>query len=298
MYSVRQIKKAFKNPSLFLSEVNRRYNRWLNSRHGIDFLSEDWDNLVLLDGCRYDLFENENFIDGELSPIKSNSSSSDEFFEKNIEGGEFGDLVYYSGNPHIDNVDAKFYDLYRLWETDWNEENGTVMPGDAVERVLKTKHKYRDKRIILHMMQPHRPFLGEAAMDFNQSPFSRRGVNIGNDEDPEIPFWWQRMRRGELSKEEVYPMYRATLQVALPHVQKLVNNISGKTVISADHANLFGEDGLFGHPSYTHHKDLITVPWLEIEKERKSIVTESATEESKQEHFDDATDRLKALGYL
>ena len=308
MYSWRQIKKGLRNP-LYAKDVLRdrtlrRSGRWLNSVRGERYLDRDWDNLILLDACRYDLFKSENTISGRLSPMRSNASSSDEYFEKNIEGRSHGDLVYYSANPHIDNVDASFHDLYRLWEGEtWDEKTGTVLPSDAVDCVLNTSDEYDDKRIILHMMQPHRPFLGENASEFAQSGFSRAGVNRAPGEDPEIPFWWERLEAGTLGRTQVMRLYRDTLRVALPNVQRLVEYLPGKTVVSADHGNAFGERGmhgqrLYGHPSYTHHPKLVTVPWLEIDKQRKSIVEGTADVQSKREHYRDASEQLEALGYV
>lgn len=298
MYSLSQIKKGILNPETGVREIKSRFGRSMNSLRGIKYLEKDWDNLILLDACRYDLFKEENIINGELSAVKSNASTSAEYFEKNISDQEHGDLVYYSANPHIDNITASFFDLYRLWETDWDEETGTVLPSSAVDRVLATANEYDDKRLIIHLMQPHRPFLGELARDFDQSGFARQGVNVDYGEGPDTPFWWDRMEDGILTKEEVWPMYRETLQVTLPHVQRLVANLAGKSVISADHGNVFGESGLYGHPGNTHHDKLVTVPWLEIDKTRKEIVSENATIQSHRRHYSQAEDQLEALGYI
>lgn len=308
MYSWQQIKKGFGDPLHAADVLTNRFSRmsgsWLNSVRGERFLDRDWDTLILLDACRYDLFRAENTIDGRLSSVRSNASSSDEFFAKNIEGRAHGDLVYYSANPHIDNVDASFHDLYRLWEGEtWDEENGTVLPGDAVDKVINTADEYDDKRIILHMMQPHRPFLGERAADFAQSGFARTGVTRAPGEDPDIAFWWHRIEDEKLDKKQVMRLYRDTLRVALPHVQRLADYLPGKTVVSADHGNIFGDRGMFGqrlygHPSYTHHPKLVTVPWLEIDKPRKNIVEGTADVQSKREHYRDATEQLEALGYV
>lgn len=298
MYSVRAFKKGLQNPSLVLRESKRIVGKRRNSKVGVDFFDRDWDNLILLDACRYDLFREENLIEGDLTSVRSNASSSPEFFEKNVEGREFGDTVYYSANPHIDKYNSKFYNLCRLWEVEWDEDTGTVLPSNAVDRVLQEKDQYKDKRIVVHMMQPHRPFLGPESSDFEQAGFSAKGVNIDKDEEPEVPFWWTRLERDELSKEKVWKMYKETLQVALPHVKRLVDELSGKSVISADHGNVFGESGLYGHPSYRSHEKLITVPWLEIDKPRKGIVDDKATAHTKREHYHEAEDQLAALGYL
>lgn len=308
MYTWQEVKTGLRDPAhaadVLRANGPRRFGRWLNSVRGERFLDRDWDNLILLDACRYDLFEVENTIEGQLSPMRSNASSSDEFFDKNIEGTAHGDLVYYSANPHIDNVDASFHDVFRLWEGEtWDEEAGTVLPGDAVDKVIETADKYDDKRLLLHMMQPHRPFLGDRAANFDQSGFSRIGVNRAPGEDLEVAFWWDRLEDGTLDKKQVMRLYRDTLRVALPHVQRLVEHLPGKTVVSADHGNVFGERGmygrrLYGHPSYTHHPKLVTVPWLEIDKPRKNIVEGTANVQSKREHYREATEQLEALGYV
>ena len=68
----------------FLQQIIGPLQRISSNYQGTRVLGEDWDNLILLDGCRYDLFKEVNTIEGELTKVKSNASSSDEFFEKNI----------------------------------------------------------------------------------------------------------------------------------------------------------------------------------------------------------------------
>lgn len=302
MYSVTQIKKGIKNPAVaknhFLNLCQNRYHDWLNTRRGIRFLEQDWDNLILLDACRYDVFEQENSIKGELQAVHSNASTSPDFFRKNFDGGEFGDIVYYSANPHIDKYDFTLFDLFRLWESDFDDNIGTVLPSDAINRVLNTQKEYRNKRIIVHLMQPHRPFLGPNRDAFEQPGFSAVGVDIRYGEEPDIPFWWDRLEAGELNRETVWQLYRDTLRVALPEVQRLVDEIPGKTVISADHGNAFGENGIYGHPGKTHHQTLNKIPWLEICSSRKDIVEESATVHTAKEHFEASKEQLEALGYV
>jgi hypothetical protein len=304
MYAWADIMRSLSNPELIAQKIKylykktfRCYHDRLNTQYGIEFVKEDWDNLILLDACRYDLFEEENTIEGNLSEVKSNASSSMDFFRKNFDGGEFGDIVYYSANPHIDKYDIRLNQIYRLWELDWDAETGTVLPKDAVNRVLETEPQHRDKRLVLHMMQPHRPFLGDLAENFEQPGFSAQGVNIPRGAQPDIPFWWDRLEAGNLSRDHVWKMYCETLRVTLPHVQRLVDELPGKSVISADHGNAFGENGLYGHPTRTHHKTVLSVPWLEIEKPRKDVLSGPATAHSHREHYHDATEQLEALGY-
>lgn len=60
---------------------------------------EDWDNLVLLDACRYDQFERLNTISGVLENRISQGSSTFEFLTENIAGKKSHDTVYVTSNP-------------------------------------------------------------------------------------------------------------------------------------------------------------------------------------------------------
>jgi len=214
------------------------------------------------------------------------------------ENGAHGDLVYFSANPHIDNIRATFHDIIRLWETDWNESRGTVMPQQVVTRVKNSIQSFPNKRIIVHLMQPHRPFIGPKSFDYAMSGFSRQGVNIPHGSSPEIPFWWDRLRSGEIEKNHVWSMYKDSLNYTLPYVEELVDILPGKSVITADHGNCFGEDNIFGHPSYTHHYNLVRIPWLTIEDQRKTIIWEPPEVQSQRSHYFEARTQLESLGYI
>lgn len=296
MYSKETLLKGIRNPALIPQEIRKQYHRTRNSLNGIDFVDQEWDNLIVLDACRYDLFAEVNTLSGALSRERSNAAATEEFLLKNFDGGSYGDTVYVSANPHLDHIDAWFHDVCRLWETDWDEETGTVLPGDAVDRVLANLDDYRDKRLVVHFIQPHRPFLGETAEAIDQSPLVGNGVIR---DEPEREFWWNRLERGDLDRETVWAAYRETLEATMPHVERLLAELSGKTVVTADHGNAFGEDGVYGHPSNTHHDALQTVPWLEVESGTKAITDERATVHTSPSDDSGAVeDQLEALGYV
>jgi hypothetical protein len=56
-YSTNNLKRAIEDPKSIWREGRRVYGDIKNSYHGIDFVNETWDNLIILDGCRFDLFE-------------------------------------------------------------------------------------------------------------------------------------------------------------------------------------------------------------------------------------------------
>lgn len=295
MYSVQDVRKGLSNPSLILEEIQKHYHRTLNSITGINYLEENWDNLIILDACRYDLFEEVNTLPGELTRKQSNASATEEFLLKNFDGGTFRDIVYYSANPHINKIDASFCDIVRLWVTDWDETTGTVLPGDAVDRVLRERSKFKDKRLIVHLMQPHRPFIGELSKELDQSPLVGDGVIR---DEPESEFWWTRLEEGSIDEETIWAAYRETLEETLPHVERLLDQLEGRTVVTSDHGNAFGENGVYGHPSNTHHRYLQGIPWLVYESGEKEVLEGLAKANAMVESGGEIRENLEALGYV
>lgn len=91
--------------------ANQRYYRYKGQAEGVSIMEEDWDNLFLLDGCRYDLFEDTIDLEGELEARTSpGSSSSSDFLESTFTGGQHLDMVYVTANPHFNRIpDGTFH---------------------------------------------------------------------------------------------------------------------------------------------------------------------------------------------
>ena len=89
-YNRHNIYRVFKKPSLLIKETRRLSsniiypinNVYFNRKYGrgIDIIDQDWDNLIILDACRYDYFKEMNTIDGELRPVLSQGSHSFELY--------------------------------------------------------------------------------------------------------------------------------------------------------------------------------------------------------------------------
>src|SRR6056297_1717045 len=105
MYRLSQLRRGLSTPSLFLREANRLYyrrmNRWSHNVNGIDIFSEDWDNFVILDACRYDIFRNQSELPGHLESRTSKGSSTVEFLKANFDGRDLRDTVYVTANPQL-----------------------------------------------------------------------------------------------------------------------------------------------------------------------------------------------------
>ena len=72
--------------------------------------------------------------------------------------------------------------------------------------------------------------------------------------------------KGEFTIEELERAYEDNLVIVLEHVEKLIANLRGTIVITADHGESFGTMCVYGHPPLMLMKDLYRIPWLVIEK--------------------------------
>lgn len=237
----------------FLVPLYRRYFNW-RGHEGINVVEEDWDYLIILDACRYDIFEDTNWIEGDLSKKVSKASATDEWLRKNFTD-YYEDIVYVSGNAFISPVKEKggfdsnehFYHTEKIYLADEALEKEVVKPEYLAERGKELVENYPDKRVVFHFVQPHDPFIAEPSLV------------IGEGEVEDVLDYFDH----PLSREA----YRANLKRALKSVEELLEDLSGKIVISADHGDSFGEKGIHRHPNGVYISELVDVPWLEIEKE-------------------------------
>lgn len=235
-------------------------------------MDEDWDTLIVLDACRSDYFERVSDLAqfDEYEARISFGSHSSEWTRRNFQGGSFGDTVYVSANPHtsLEAGDA-FHHVVELWETDTDEEAGVVPPEAVKDAAIEAYAEFPDKRLIVHFMQPHGPFIGS---------------EIGDDHENESEYW---------------RAYTENLEYVLDYVDDLFEAIPGKTVVTADHGQAYASGltellGIGGHKPRLRFPSLVEVPWAVLDGERREIragKTSAAQGEQIQ-------DRLKDLGYL
>jgi hypothetical protein len=262
---------------------------------GTHVMDEDWDTLILLDACRYDIFEDAIEMEGALEYRISLGSTSEEFLSRNFSAGTFHDTVYVNANAYLPYLgldeDETFHDVIDLYEH-WDPDLEIAHPQMVTDEGKKAHERYPNKRVIVHYMQPHIPFLGEYGREV-QKRVDRRSV-------------WKQFRAGEfpVSVEEAWDAYVDNLDFVLDYVQDLLSDINGKAVISADHGNLVGErhgpvptKKMYGHPWGVYTPELVKVPWFMPEfEERRNTVSEPPKSVSGQSD-EKINERLKKLGY-
>ncbi|WP_435064321.1 hypothetical protein [Halobaculum sp. EA56] len=298
------------------------YFRYVAGNDGTPVLEEEWDTLLVLDACRYDMFAEHNTIEGDLDHRTSLGSNTEEFLVRNFRGGRFDDVVYVTANPQVSvRLDDPFHEVIPVWRESWDEEFDTVLPDVMAEAVREAAAAYPDKRIVGHFVQPHYPFVGERGRDLlDEQAGMELSRRMADGEEPVSDHMnvWDMLQRGLIDERDLREAYEENLRVALPHVRRLVDDLDGLTVVTSDHGNLIGERPrpcpvpmeLYGHPPGVYAENLVKVPWLAVEgEERRHVVAEpgtatepaTATEPDATSDPDDdpeATERLRDLGYL
>jgi hypothetical protein len=226
--------------------------------NGVKVMEETWDYLIILDACRYDFFKKyNNIVSGNLQKKLSLASCTYEWLEKNFAGSYFPDTVYITANPRIHTGWFKkwilhnknpFFQIEDVWKYAWNEKSSAVPPSEMTKATIKIIKKNRSKRVIIHYLQPHPPYLDEN----NERIIKSKKLNP--------------LRRGEVSRETAIEAYAKNLLLVLKEVKQLTESLNGRIIITADHGECFGEWLLFSHPGKTYVRELIEVPWLVINK--------------------------------
>ncbi len=271
-------------------------------------MSEDWDNLLILDACRYDMFADRIDLDGELQSRISLGSSSEEFLERNFASGEFHDTVYINSNPYIHrlNLDEGTFHAVIDCISDWDTELQTVTPETVAQAAVDAHETHSEKRLIVHFMQPHAPFIGEIGQNMVGGGWTMDDEGEPHRDIETEPGIWNQLRDGtaDVDLERVWKAYMENLDVVLAEVTDLLETLDGKSVITADHGNFVGERlspipsrQKYGHPYGVHAEELVKVPWFVIEGDgRREVQAEPPVE---QETVDEeiVDERLEALGY-
>ena len=318
------LNSSFLRRQLLLSSVIGPFQKRLRGVDGVYITDADWDNLLILDGCRFDLFNQiraKLSLDGELTKRQSRGSASPEFLRANFSNRSITDTVYVTANPFERRVlDEPFLYTDRVWTDGWDETEATVLPSTLAQRAQAAHEEYPNKRLITHFMQPHVPFIGETRIDIHSDNMEAfRNMMLDKEGGGFAIPVWEALSTGQLEEELVWEAYRDNLIRVLETALPLAEELPGKTVITADHGNSFGEWAtpfplpVYFHPSNVRIPSLTEIPWfVPPYEERKTIIradesttTQSAetptrTDENTTSQTADESvveDRLSALGY-
>jgi len=247
-------------------------------------LQESWDVLIVLDACRYDSFVEQNPFEAPCERRISQAPNTRPWFLKNfvwVPPEAVSDIVYVTANPKTAEAlddESRFCRFDRVFETHWNSSVNSVLPEELTDIALDRADRFPDKRLVVHYLQPHGPF-------------------VGADEPSLHMHQYQQLRRGEVSLETVLRAYHSSLSRVLTEVERLVDGISGDVIVTADHGESFGEAGIYGHPPWANSDRLLYVPWVELEGEGNQPRYETRALESNRDVTTDIKEQLNSLGY-
>lgn len=264
-----------------------------DDHQGVEVMREDWHNLIVLDACRYDYFKKINWIKGKLRRKISLGSHTVDWIINNFQG-KYPNTVYVSGNPQISELKCRerlgrnpFFKIEKVWDYGWSEKTGRVSEKEVTNAAVRIRKKYPEKRMIVHYMQPHWPFppsfevskpnlrsksrwlkgesllwkiTGKLADIF---PVLSRDLRKRRKGKGTV---WDYLGDGSIDVDKAKLGYVENLLIVLYEVEGLLEKLKTKTVITADHGNLFGEHNLYGHPRGMRFRELIEIPWLEVSK--------------------------------
>lgn len=296
--NLQNIKKGLTDPTALLREVNKLYHTRGHQRssypHGTDiFTQEDWDNLIILDACRYDSFERQISMSGHLEKRQSKGGMSPEFVRSNFSNKQLYDTVYVSANEWFaklrDEIDSEVYRFVNLQANHLDLAGMSVRPETVTEQALCIAEEHPNKRLVVHYMQPHQPYIG---------PTGQKHFELS-------PGLIETLRKSEdVTDELLRQAYQENLEIVLEYAEQLVEALEGKTVITADHGELLGERVFpiplktYGHFDGLYVDELIDVPWFVCEfSERKTIKSEMPDADERVEGNDAVDERLRQLGY-
>jgi hypothetical protein len=285
MYDLAGVKRALREPARAVTELNRLITRqgirYRYNPNGVDIFDEDWDVLILLDACRYDAFEEHAELPGTLESRISRGSSSVEFIHGNFASRTLRDVVYVSANDWY----AKLHDS--IGAEVHAHEYVDIDPDVVTDAALECAKQYPNKRLLVHYMQPHFPYLAP-----------KWDGTFVSDGDLLTTY-----RESGVTRDEMWEAYLDNLHLVLEEVRTLFENVTGKIVVSSDHGELLGDREApipirrYGHPRGIYVDELVKVPWLVYQNGPRPEIIAEPPEQSISYDEDEVNERLRDLGY-
>jgi len=260
---------------------------------------KSWDLLILLD-CATPTMMREvtgeyEFIDN-VDEITSVGTCSNQWMENTFLQSyedEMRSTVHITANTSSEAyLDSEWFQyLEEVWRDGWDEETGTIPAEEVTDRSVQCIRNTTAERYIVHYMQPHLPFVTRP--DIESNVVTEAGVRGGDGKS------LKELRESGYNKEQLWDASLENLRYVLDSVAVLLSNVHAeRAIISADHGQAFGEQGVWRHPCGTYIDSLTQVPWCpttavdtgEYEPEYEMSVETDQDRVSLEE-------KLEALGY-
>lgn len=249
----------------------------------------DWDLLVVLDACRHDAFAARSWLPGTVERRRSRGSHTAEFLWGSFAERELHDLVYVTANvqPYVYREALDCHHVEHAWVEGFDAEAGTVPPEALADAALAAAERFPRKRVVAHFLQPHYPFVGGPDFEYGTMAF------------------WEAVADGavDATADQVRAWHERSLERALPAVERLLDGVGGRAVVTADHGTALGERAWpvpvreWGHPWGVYTDPLVSVPWLVRDAAERRPVESDPPVAAAEPDGAVVDRRLDALGY-
>ncbi|MFB6187392.1 MAG: hypothetical protein ABEI86_11050 [Halobacteriaceae archaeon] len=257
---------------------------------GVKIYEEEWDLLIVLDACRYDLMmdvaDEYEFIDS-VDRIWSPASTSEFWLKENFNeehSDKMKESAMVTGNTFTEYClsESEFQILDEVWSYSFDDELETIPADSVLDRTIKIMRKYNPKYTVSHFMQPHAAFINRP--DIEPAPTTQSV--------------WKSLIYGTNDGSELWQAYRDNLRYVLDRVEILLNSVDAeKVVITADHGNAMGEWWTYGHVGYVPIESQRAVPWIETSATNDGSYQPGDIKEGNGVD-DDVEEKLRTLGYV
>jgi len=277
----------------------------------------NWDVLVVLDACRYDLW-NEVAPEYDLATnreVWSNASCSIDWINRNFNAypQHARRTGYVTANPFADHstTSARSADLRDgplayfkpLYQSHWSElydgQIATVVPEDVTDHAIaawRDRDQQDMERLVVHYMQPHEPYRSRPEWGSGDNKLLE---NLVDSDTPAGSSIWPQLEAGNISRSEFWQVYKDNLRWVLDDVtERLLPNLDGRVVVTADHGNAVGEWGEWHHPPGALGPAVRKVPWVDVDcTDEQTVQPDVQLDATAKDVNVDTEARLEALGY-
>lgn len=281
MNPLSRLSYGVRRPRSLARDLNRAFYSHLGANDsnptGTSIFEEDWDNLVVLSGCRYDVYSEVATIPGDLSARRSLGASTREYVAANFGGRRLHDTVCLTVDGWDPDALAEMraelhalVDLERVELPDdaYDPDADTPKPEVVSNYAAAVASEFPTKRLVVHYDQPRYPYLGSDG----RSTVPPVADSLRDAIDA---------RDGETTVADVRRAYRENLELVLDAVEDLLPELVGKTVVTADHGTMLGERHHFlpvreyGTHRGIYNDYLTEVPWhVVVEGSRKRVTND------------------------
>jgi hypothetical protein len=246
----------------------------------------------------------DDFLEGNLEKKRSKGTQTPEWLRKTFTSrynytyiaanpyvNSYNSTIEKEGE--VWNPTKTFTRIIDSWDIDWSDEHHTVHPSDITDTAVD---ELGSGKAIIHYLQPHRPYITSPVKEENIKGHKElKGKETGEESlkrkivDATRPLWskffWKLPYRirwrikdivdldnddwgalgMEIGEENIKKYYQKDLRLALEHVQRLVEELDGELIVTADHGESLGENNEWGHKANSDNSFMYTVPWLEVE---------------------------------